>query len=1343
MIKKERSDRNRKNIFNRGLGRSLLFWFLVFSISPLAAVSVVSCYTVHRDLYNEAERTLKSVSKMKTERIRSYFSRMLIDLKQQSEMQPNIELLELLKKEFRNSCKPLRDFVRSDSCTVVADDHGEDLRNYRSTYNFHDIYLIDEQGNILFTVLGEDNLGTNLFSEKYSHTLFANACKNALETEQLTFSDYEFYVSSGNQVSGFITSVIVNNAGNKIGLIAFQFTTHQIDEIMQADFGLAKTAEIYLVGPDLKMRSNSFLAKRETVLRDIIDTDQTLFWKNELLGKTKFGETEEKIFIYEGPHGKQVLGIHSQIQIAGVPFALIAEIEKKEAFASAIRQRNAVFSILGVTVIAVVFMAIIISRRIIRPVQKLSSSVKHVIEGQFDYGIEVTSRNEIGELAESFNQMLNHLRQTMGKNESHNRFNTGKTELNISMRGVQDAQTLGENIISYLSRFLNAQVGTIYIACHDKRLEMIGSYAYKRREHLANVFNPGEGMVGQAALEKKYILVTNCPDNYLKIHSSLGECVPKNILVLPLLMDNEVKGVIELGAFHEFSDLDLHFLEQVQEGIAIALNSVSTLERLSTLLEQTQQQSEEIQAREEELRSYNEELEIHTKALQESEERLQAQQEELRASNEELEEQKRNAEKKNRELEIAQKLIEQKASDLELSSRYKSEFLANMSHELRTPLNSILLLSKLLADNKDNVLTEDQTESARSIYSSGSELLELINEVLDLSKVEAGKMELYRENMDLKDFCRAMERRFKPLADEKKLEIEIDIEEGLPAHINTDRQRVEQIVKNFFSNAFKFTKHGVISLRISRPDEQIEEFDRAKTIAFSVSDTGIGIPKEKQELIFDAFQQADGTTSRKYGGTGLGLSISRELASLLGGEIRMKSILNRGSTFTLYLRETLDSKLKTEDRPPLNPSFPSGAERVRQSVTSFEKQKTIEAIEDDRSLLSPEDKSILIIEDDPGFVKILRELSHEHGFKCLIAGDGKTGLDFALYYKPSAIILDIGLPVINGLSVMTRLKEDPETRHIPVHIVSATDNKSDAMRMGAVNYLTKPVSQEALVQAFHKLNKIISKGVKELLVVEHNENQAKALTKFIGNGDVRITVAPTAAEAYDHVLSGNFECMILDLRLPDMSGLELLSKIRKNEDVGYIPIIVYTGKELTKQEKIIIDKYAESIIVKGADSERRILDETTLFLHRVEANLPKEKQDILRMLHDKEEILANKKILVVDDDMRNVFSIKKVLEGKGLQVNVGRNGKEGLERLEKDPNIDLILMDIMMPEMDGYEATRKIREQERFKDIPVIALTAKAMKDDRLKCIEAGANDYLAKPIDTDRLFSMLRVWLY
>ena len=1002
----------------------------------------------------------------------------------------------------------------------------------------------------------------------------------------------------------------------------------------------------------------------------------------------------------------------------------------------------------GGSTLAMFILCFLIARSITGPITKLSKAAKHVTEGQLDHKIEIKSRGEIGELADTFNDMLSNLKLTTEKNNANNWLKTGQMELNVRMRGEQELETLGRNIIGYLAEYLNAQVGILYVS-RFRKLKQIGSYAYVPRKNTSSEFTFGEGLVGQAAIEKKHILITNCPDDYININSGLVDAAPKNILIFPLILNDAVKGVVELGSFHEFHDTHLPFLEQVAEGIAIALDTVASRNRTNDLLEQTQQQTEELQAREESLRQSNEELEENASALKESESRLQAQQEELRQTNEELEEQKEDVERKNRDLKEARKIIEERARELELSSKYKSEFLSNMSHELRTPLNSILLLSRLLADNKDNHLTEDHVESAQSIYSSGSELLQLINEILDISKVEAGKMDINLDDMDIHDFSTAMKRNFKPITTEKNLYMKVDISNDLPKYIHTDEQRVAQIVKNFLSNAFKFTRDGGVTLLISHPDGQLYNktqlynrgVERAKTVAISVSDTGIGIPEEKQELIFEAFQQADGTTSRQYGGTGLGLSISRELALLLGGEICIESIHGKGSTFTLYLPEAIKSEITSEK--PESGDLKRDTHTPTPSTKISQLEDALEAIEDDRKTISPEDQSILIIEDDPTFLKILRDLTREHGFKSLVAGNGETGLQFADYYKPSAIILDVGLPGISGWTVMARLKDNPETRHIPVHFISASDKRLDAIKMGAIDYATKPISPEVIDQVFEKLNKVISKPVKDLLVVEDNVEHAKLISEIIGTEDVVTTVASTAKEAYNQVLSGKYDCIVLDISLPDMSGVELLGKIRNNEDILQIPVIVYTGRELTNQEKKTIDEYAAATIIKGEGSHRKLLDETTLFLHRVEANLPEMQQKILKMIHDKEAVLADKKILVVDDDMRNVFSVKKVLEEKSIKVLVGKNGKEGIACLNNNPDINLVLMDIMMPEMDGYTAIGEIRKQEKFKKLPIIALTAKAMKGDRAKCIEAGANDYLAKPFEIDRLFSMLRVWLY
>ena len=996
-------------------------------------------------------------------------------------------------------------------------------------------------------------------------------------------------------------------------------------------------------------------------------------------------------------------------------------------------------------------------------IRKIVKQLNRIADGGYSVNIQPLSDND--QLGHAISVMTRSLHQMTEESRIREVLSSGQMELNEKMRGEQDLPDLARNIVGFVCRHLRANIGAFYVVdpSNDDRLNLIGSYAYNSRKTLSNSFRFGESIVGQAALEKETITVRSIPPDYLTIQSGLGEASPANVVAIPLVLEERVNGVLEIGSFREITEADMAFLDQVARSIAIAVNSAISRSQMTALLQQTQEQTEMLHLQQKDLKLANAELEEQTKALKVSEAQLQAQQEELRQTNEELEEQtqlleeqKEDIQRKNMELDKARRLIEEKAGALELSSKYKSEFLANMSHELRTPLNSILLLSRLLADNKENNLTPKQTEFASTIHSSGTDLLNLINEVLDLSKIEAGKMEVHPENVRTDDFLSALKRTFQPQTKEKAIEFIVNRTEGSPDCILTDRQRFEQIVKNFISNALKFTKQGTITVDISRPVSGtitlVENLKPDESIAVSVSDTGIGIPEKKQKLIFEAFQQADGTTSRKYGGTGLGLSISRELAKLLGGGIHMESREGEGSRFTLYLPEKMDlSRISANtgsaspvpsDNEKIEPKRLSSPAAPRNENGNFS-ERQMEQIRDDRNQILPGDKSILIIEDDPKFSKILRDLSREKGFKVLVAGDGETGLHFADYYQPSAVILDVGLPGMDGWTVMARLKEAPETRHIPVHFISASDKTLDAMKMGAIGYITKPVSMERLEQVYGKIERLISKHTKKLLIVEDSPAQSEAIIELLADDDVTISCASSGQQAYEQLKADDFDCMILDLGLPDMSGLELLTRLKNDEDLRGIPIIIYTGKELSKNEEITINEYAERIIIKGVKSPEKLLDETTLFLHRIESELPAEKRRMLQLIHDKESILKDKKILLVDDDMRNVYALSSILEEKGIKLIVGRNGKEGLRRLEEHPDTDLVLMDIMMPEMNGYEACTEIRKRDEFRNLPIIALTAKAMKGDRAKCIEAGANDYLAKPVDSDKLISILRVWLY
>ena len=809
------------------------------------------------------------------------------------------------------------------------------------------------------------------------------------------------------------------------------------------------------------------------------------------------------------------------------------------------------------------------------------------------------------------------------------------------------------------------------------------------------------------------------------------------------MLDEDIKGVIEIASLDPFANRHIEFVSRVSENIARVVNSTQSRFKTERLLQQTQQQAEELQENNEELQAQQEELSAANEALHTQEEELRVSNENLEKKSKNLEQQKQLIEESNQSLSLTRDDLVQKAKELELSNKYKSEFLANMSHELRTPLNSILLLSQHLADNKKNNLTKKQVECAHTVHTSGNELLNLINEVLDLSKVESGKIVLETEPVHFTDISFAMERIFKALADKKGIDFKIDIDSNLPDTIITDGQRLNQILKNLLSNALKFTAKGHVALEICSFSKKIG-IPIKNPIAFKVKDTGPGIPKNKQAVVFQAFKQVDGSTSRKYGGTGLGLSISRELANLLGGKLILKSEPGKGSIFSLIIPENFQQEQENLQETGLSkkPNQPIASIQLKNQIISGTSE-TQEYVPDDRKTITKDSRSILIIEDDPVFAKTLRDAAREKEFKVIVAETGEAGLYCTEYYSPDGIILDLTLPGMDGKTVLSRLKEGLDTRHIPVQIISGTEKVLDTMHMGAVDFLEKPVSMETLNHAFDSIENIISNKTKKILIVEDNKTIREMLTNLISDKKIKTMTASTGNRAIELIKEYDFNCMILDLGLPDMTGFELLKKMEK-QNGSNIPIIIHTARDLTSEERANLDKFSRKIVLKDVTSKEKILDETLLFLHSVEAELPEEKRDILKKIHDRESIFKDKKILIVDDDMRNVFALISILEDKGITTVVAENGKKSIEQLRENSDTNLVLMDIMMPEMDGYTAMTKIRAIEsKIRNIPIIALTAKAMKGDRAKCIKAGANDYLSKPVDADKLLSMLRVWLY
>jgi CheY-like chemotaxis protein/CHASE3 domain sensor protein len=1006
--------------------------------------------------------------------------------------------------------------------------------------------------------------------------------------------------------------------------------------------------------------------------------------------------------------------------------------------------------------------------------------------------IQVKSTDEIGQIASVFKDVSNDLEEKLEVEKAYlqaqqdqNWMSSNIARVPELLRGIGSIRQISQMFISEFTPVLGAQLGVVYLIDEEKHpdeLRRYGAYAFEENEDVGKeVYRIGEGLIGQAALDMTPIILEKTPEDYVNIGSATGSSRASGVMIYPVVFEDELIGVVELASFEGFTNLHTQLFSQLIMNLGVILNNVRRRLRVEELLresqaltEELQVQSEELQTQQEELRRSNENLEEQTGALKRSEELLQRQQEELEHFNTELiaktralEEQVREVEEKNDEIEKTKTQLEQQAMQLSMTSKYKSEFLANMSHELRTPLNSLLILSQLLSENKDGNLSVKQQEYAQTIYMSGADLLKMIDEILDLSKVDAGKMDINYEAVRMEELTSFVQQNFGPMANKKELSLNIEFDSNLPEWVYTDSHRVKQILRNLLSNAFKFTNRGSVSL-IGRKMKMEELPGYLNTnqeyVGFTVKDTGIGIPSDKTDLIFEAFQQVDGTTSRKYGGTGLGLSISRELARLLGGAIQVESSEGVGSCFTLYLPDNHDEEIQVDEAMTEAAASSEIENSARDTWTMRSGRQTIltpdpdsnslmempqsdspvlAQLEDDQKNLMEGDKILLIIEDDVNFAHILMDMARGRGFKAIVALQGDKGLEMARQYLPDAIILDIQLPVMDGWAILGELKSSSATRHIPVHVISVIDDMKQGLMMGAIAYLKKPSSKDSLDKAFSHIESYTENQLKRLLIVEDDEIQRKAIIELIGHDDVAITAVSTGSEALNELHSQRYDCMVLDLMLTDMTGFELLDQIRDDQYLNDLPIIIYTGKELDSKEEMKLRKYAESIIIKDVKSPERLLDETTLFLHRVEANLPEDKRRILQKLHNKETLFEGKKILLVDDDIRNVFALSSVLEGYRMDVTFAENGREALEILDKNPEIDLVLMDMMMPEMDGYEAMTRIRQIPRFEKLPIIALTAKAMKEDRGKCIEAGASDYVKKPIQTDQLLSLMRVWLY
>lgn len=1228
-------------------------------------------------------------------------------------------------------------------------------------------FVCAAHGHVMYSRFSHYLSGENLSSGIYGESPLAKVWTKTLTSKRPVISNIT-RVPGSDRLEMYAGIQIHDEENKAVGSLIFTLHPQKLEEMVRAESGLGETGECYMIGDDgVFLTSSKFLGK-DVILNSKVHED---IHRKLLAGEagTTTGLDYRNIKVLSG---FCKIPMNEKFR-AGFDWYLLAE----QDYAEAMLPIDSMLYAALLATLALLFIAFIVSYflgvRITHPILVISSITQDIAKGILDNDIPDIGSDEIGILSSSIDKMQSSLSQSKHKVESQDWLKTGVFNLNKIIMGDKSLEDMANLVLEEICRYLNAHLGAMFVVDQkkDSELILISTYAYTRRKSLYSRIKNYEGLVGQSAKEKKQIVLTNLPDDYVKVSSSLGETLPKFICVTPMVFKSALKGVLEIGSLRDFTDLELEYLNQALAQVAIAIETGQNRLALNEALIKAQELSESLQVQQEELKASNEELEEQTKALRTSELQLKQQQEELQAANEELEEQtqalKATEEKlreqqeelqvtneeleennsllqtQKQEVEAARAAVEKQAADLAVASKYKSEFLANMSHELRTPLNSLLILARSLQDNRTGNLTEDQVESAQIIFQSGNDLLTLINEILDLSKIEAGKLDLILSEVQVKDLAANIKGQFQHIAEEKNLEYSVLVDDKAPKKIVTDEKRLLQILKNLLSNAIKFTDKGKVEVFFNTIDYRSNK----KGIAIKVKDTGIGIESDHQKIIFEAFQQAEGGISRKYGGTGLGLSISRELASLLGGEIILESISGKGSEFTLVL--PLDMSQENPQAHVL-PTAETEIEKeiVGQKIENAKKAgKFIDAPEplpDDREILQQDSQSILIIEDDLTFAKVLMGKVRERNLLALHATTGLGGIDTANSYMPVAVVLDLRLPDVSGEEVLESLKHNPKTRHIPVHIISGDDPNNEMFKQGAIGFLQKPLSEDAIQKALQKLIDVGKQEKKRLLIVEDNEAARKSIRKLLEDDNTDVFEAGSSAQALKLMKKNSFHCIVLDLGLDELDGYQLLQKAAAIDGMEIPPVIVYTGRELSQEEEMKLRGVSDAIIIKGVRSEERLLDEVSLFLHQVVNKMPPQKRKIISNLYGSDEMFKGKRILIVDDDMRTLYALSRLLSDRGIVTEKAENGEKALEVLkERTDQFDLVLMDIMMPVMDGFDTISAIRKQKQFAKLPIIALTAKAMKGDREKVLGVGASDYLPKPVDQDRLFSLLRIWLF
>ncbi len=1379
--------------FTKGIGKTFLWWFLIVAMVPISILSVYFYVHLSTNLKKEVEKSLITTSRLKTEYIQSWFDNHFINLEYLSQNDSLHHLFDRLTSEFKKSNKSLKGFTRSVPWTQIKmSQPATTLKDFHRLYAIHDLFLIDKAGRILFTITEEKDLGTNILTGNLKDTKFAQTCKNALKRKGVHYSDTEFYSPSNYIPSSFIISPLADDNGDLKGLLAFQLRETEISKIMQGPVGLGNTEESFLVGTDFLLRSSLRNSPSNEILKTKVENKQTLLWQNHLKNLDKIHTHQIQAFTYENHNGRQVLGVHYHLKVLQQYYAIIVEIDEEEAFSSLNWLRTITFFVLGLTLILTILISFNLTTRIVTPLQHLSDWAKQIAIGDLSTQFMTQRNDEIGSIIRSIEYLVKNSKEIIAystsisegdfsrninlrsqgdalglalqkmtstlrkvvhqaNNLSQGNYNfdmtpaSGKDELGISLQKMQSSlkaarisdikqvrlanritriseQMMGDknlreftnDICSELATILNFHVATFYILDESKDLYYLkGGYALWDANQAPDTVSIGQGMLGQAIKDKKFIHLTDNSDIKLQVNTSLARANLKYIAVVPLIYEDQVLGAIELGGLNSLTEEDTTFLKNLIQPLAIQIQSALNRQKADEKTQMLLESEEYLKAQQEELQAANEELEV---------------------KNSSLEMQKNEIKEINQDLGIVQQDLLSKSIALEKSNQYKSEFLANMSHELRTPLNSIILLSEDMLEDMNQNLTEEQIYTINIIQNSGHDLLELINDILDLSKIEAGQLKIDFEEVQLIDFKDIILKSFERLAKKKKIDIEVQIDDTLPAQIVTDQLRLGQILKNLISNAIKFTQEGQIKIDFSRPDSNTDLSKSQqypdRCIAVSVEDSGIGIPAENLNRIFEAFKQADGSTSRKYGGTGLGLSITQQLITLLGGEIQVESEVNKGSTFTVFIPEVgfpTHINKPTEDYDPRpQPKLPS------------------KSIADDRYGIKDEDHVLLVIEDDVQFAQALFKFCHQKKFKMLHAADGIEGLELAQEFLPDAIFLDINLPLANGEEVLKELKTNLKTKRIPVQLMSVDETNIKLLKHGALGFLSKPVNKSELLDALDRIAGLLDNQLKEILLVEMDQNLITPMNEWLSQRNIQLKCVNQGEEALQEFKKNKYKCIVLDINLPDRAGFELLKKLRSIEG-HQTHIIVYIDEDTPREDLTMVEEQTDTIIIKGKRSIERLYEELTLFLYNTSKlgsasinPLPIENEK----RSNKEKILKDKKILVVDDDMRNVFALTKILSGGGAQIYKASDGKMALEVLNKNTDIDLVLLDIMMPIMGGYETLEHIRKQERFAHLPIIALTAKAMPEDRDKCIKAGANDYHAKPIVVEELLSLIQLWL-